>query len=78
MLVLQNTKTGIKLNDVALVADLRRVSQDTADRYLEYAVVARRNPNRELHEALLEHLLDEIGKEVQDDGVKYHLEELGE
>jgi len=40
--------------------------------------VIKKSPNRQLHEALLARLLDEAAEAVQDDGVKYHLEELGE
>jgi hypothetical protein len=71
------SKTGVKLDDVALVDDLRNISQVAAGRYLEYVVVAKKSPAKELHEDLLGRLLDEAEEEVKDDGVKYHLEELG-
>ncbi|RSH83741.1 hypothetical protein EHS25_005356 [Saitozyma podzolica] len=70
------SKTGVKLDDVALVDDLRNISQVAAGRYLEYVVVAKKSPAKELHEDLLGRLLDEAEEEVKDDGVKYHLEEL--
>jgi hypothetical protein len=59
------------------VDDLRAIDQNVANRYLEHVVVVKRSPNRALHQALLDHLLDATGKQVEDDGVKYHLEELG-
>jgi hypothetical protein len=74
----QNVKTGVKLNDVALVDELRAINENAANRYLEHVVVIKKSPNRQLHEALLARLLDEAAEAVQDDGVKYHLEELGE
>jgi len=58
--------------------DLRAINEDVANRYLEHVVVMKRSPNRALHQALLNYLLDATGKQVQDDGVKYHLEELGQ
>lgn len=73
----QNPKTGVKLDDVSLVDDLRTISDDAANRYLEHVVVIKRSPNRQLHEALLKRLLDLTADAVEDDGVKYHLEELG-
>ena len=78
MLLAQNPKTGVKLDDAALMDDLREIDLDVANRYLEHVVVMKRSPNRALHQSLLDHLLDATGKQVQDDGVKYHLEELGE
>lgn len=71
------SKNGVKLDDIALVDDLRNISQVAAGRYLEYVVVAKKSPAKELHEDLLGRLLDEAEEEVKDDGVKYHLEELG-
>ncbi len=73
----QNPKTGVKLDDVALVGDLRAINDDAANQYLEHVVVMKRIPNRQLHEALLTRLLDLTAEAVEDDGVKYHLEELG-
>jgi len=77
ILFAQNFKTGVKLDDVRLIDDLRAISDDAANRYLEHVVIAKRSPSRQLHEALLAQLLDEAADLVEDDGVKYHLEELG-
>jgi hypothetical protein len=66
------------LDDTALVDDLRVISSTAADRYLEHAVVGKKSPSKHLHVDLLTRLLDAAGEEVKDDGVKYHLEELGE
>lgn len=60
------------------MTELSAIDEDVANRYLEHVVVIKRSPNRMLHQALLDHLLESVSKEVQDDGVKYHLEELGE
>jgi hypothetical protein len=73
----QNSKAGIKLDDVALMNDIRAFSPAAADQYLEHVVVSKRNPSKDLHEKLLENLLAEAGTSVSDDGVRYHLEELG-
>ena len=64
------------LNDVALLSDLRAIDPIIADKYLEHAVVIRKSRIRELHEQLLEQLLVVASKEVSDEGVRYHLEEL--
>jgi hypothetical protein len=77
-LLAQNPKTGVKLEDETLVEELRKVDEDLAHRYLEHVVVIKRSPNRALHQQLLDRLLDAAAAEVQDEGVKYHLEELGE
>jgi len=77
ILLAQNPKTGVKLDDTALIDDLRKVSDEAANRYLEHVVVIKRSPNRMLHEQLLSNLFDAVTDAVQDDGVKYHLEELG-
>ena len=73
----QTGKSGVKLDDVPLVNDLRGINEQAANRYLEHVVVGKKSPNKALHEELLGRLLDAAGKEVLDDGVKYHLEELG-
>lgn len=70
-------KSGVKLEDASLVEDLRKISEIAANRYLEHVVVGKKSPNRLLHEDLLARLLDSTESEVKDDGVKYHLEELG-
>jgi hypothetical protein len=51
---------------------------DAANQYLEYAAIGKRCKCRELHEMLLNKLLDQATEMVKDDGIKYHLEELGE
>ncbi|ORY34108.1 hypothetical protein BCR39DRAFT_518520 [Naematelia encephala] len=76
ILMAQNPKTGVKLEDVPLIDDLRKISEDAADRYLEHVVVIRRSPDRALHEQLLGNLLDLAEVLTKEDGVKYHLEEL--
>lgn len=78
LLVAQNTKTGIKLDDMLLIDDLRGIDEDAANRYLEHVVISKRIPSRVLHEQLLMRLLDQAEEQVQNDGVKYHLEELGQ
>jgi hypothetical protein len=77
-LLAQNPKTGVKLDDSTLVNDLKKLDEEAANRYLEHVVVIKRSPNRSLHQALLDHLLEAASREVQDEGVKYHLEELGQ
>lgn len=52
------------------------MNEEVAYRYLEYAVVAKKSTNRDLHEQLLSHLLELATEMVSDDGIKYHLEEL--
>ena len=74
---MQNPKTGVKLDDVALVDELRAVDDEAANRYIEHVVVIKRSSNRQLHEALLTYLLSKATVAVEDEGVKYHLEELG-
>nr|XP_018263192.1 uncharacterized protein I303_04685 [Kwoniella dejecticola CBS 10117]OBR85350.1 hypothetical protein I303_04685 [Kwoniella dejecticola CBS 10117] len=76
ILMAQNPKTGVKLDDLALVDQLRQIDRETADKYLEHAVVNKRSPVRALHEQLLGILLDEAEELCEDEGVKYHLEEL--
>ncbi|WWC70320.1 uncharacterized protein I206_104270 [Kwoniella pini CBS 10737] len=76
ILIAQNPKTGIKLDDLSLVDQLKSIDKEIADKYLEYAVVNKRSPNRILHEQLLGVLLDEARELCEDEGVKYHLEEL--
>lgn len=77
--ILMNTsgKAGLKLDDAALIEELRRFSDEAAKRYLQHVVVAKKLPNRKLHQDLLDSLMNEAEQQVQDDGVKYHLEELG-
>ncbi|WVW83780.1 hypothetical protein I302_105801 [Kwoniella bestiolae CBS 10118] len=76
ILMAQNTKNGIKLDDLSLVKQLGDIDRDTANRYLEFAVVTKKSPSRALHEQLLGVLLDEVEELCRDEGVKYHLEEL--
>ncbi|WWC89446.1 uncharacterized protein L201_004370 [Kwoniella dendrophila CBS 6074] len=76
ILMAQNSKTGVKLDDLSLVEQLGQIDKETSDRYLEHAVVNKRSPNRALHEQLLGVLLDEAEELCNDEGVKYHLEEL--
>lgn len=78
ILFAQNSKSGVKLDDTELVADLRGINQEAANRYLEYVVLSKKSPNKAFHEDLLRRLLDSASEEVEDDGVKYHLEELGQ
>ncbi|WRT66239.1 uncharacterized protein IL334_003192 [Kwoniella shivajii] len=72
----QNTKTGIKLDDLSLVEKLKEINLETSNKYLEHVVVNKRSPDRSLHEQLLKVLLDQAEELCQDEGVKYHLEEL--
>ena len=67
----------MKFNDSELLSELRAIDEEAANRYLEYVVVHKRSPKRALHQELLERLLDSVKREIEDDGVKYHLEELG-
>ncbi|WVQ99304.1 hypothetical protein IAU59_006436 [Kwoniella sp. CBS 9459] len=76
ILMTQTAKTGVKLDEVQLVDDLRKRDQVIANKYLEHAVVTKRSPSRVLHQQLLDVLLDEAEMLCADDGVKYHLEEL--
>lgn len=78
ILFAQNTKSGVKLDDTALVNDLREISEEAANRYLEYVVLSKKSPNRAFHEDLLLRLLNAAAEQIEDDGVKYHLEELGQ
>ena len=77
LLLSQNPKTGVKLDDIALIEDLRRIDAAIAHRYLEHVVVVKRSPNRALHEALVSYLLDRTAEVVREEAVKFHLEELG-
>lgn len=77
VLLAQNSKSGAKLDEAPLIDDLRQINQEIANRYLEHVVVSRRSPNKVLHQELLNRLLDVAEEEVKDDGVMYHLEELG-
>lgn len=70
-------KAGLKLDDAALIDELRKFSDEAAGRYLQYVVVSKKSANKKLHQDLLDGLLAEAEKQVADDGVKYHLEELG-
>ena len=70
-------KVGLKLDDSALVDELRKFSDEAAKRYLQHVVVSKKSPNKKLHQDLLDGLLEEAELQVQDDGVKYHLGELG-
>ena len=56
---------------------LRAVDAQAANRYIEHVVVIKRNSNRQLHEALLTYLLSMATVAVEDEGIKYHLQELG-
>lgn len=71
-------QSGAKVDHEALVRDIRAVSEEGANRYLEHVVVGRKSPNRTLHRDLLDRLLTRLEKEVSDEGIRYHLEELGE
>jgi len=73
----QGAKIGSKLDDVALIEELRIFSHEAAKRYLEHVVVTKKSPNKKLHQDLLDNLLSEAEDQVNNDGVKYHLEELG-
>jgi hypothetical protein len=74
----QGTKSGMKLDDAALIDELRRHSVEAAKRYLEHVVVSKKSPNKKLHRELLDNLFHEAEEQLANDGVKYHLEELGE
>jgi hypothetical protein len=74
----QGTKTGLKLDDAALIDELRIHSQEAARRYLEHVVVTKKSANKKLHQELLDTLFQEAEEQIANDGVKYHLEELGE
>ncbi|OCF74776.1 hypothetical protein I204_05158 [Kwoniella mangroviensis CBS 8886] len=76
ILMAQVSKNGVKLDDLSLVQQLGQIDRDTGNRYLEFAVVSKKSPNRALHEQLLGVLLDEVEELCKDEGVKYHLEEL--
>lgn len=67
----------VKVDDAQLFQDLQALDNDVAHRYLEHVVIGKRSPNRELNEALLSRLLEQAAEMVHDDGIKYHLEELG-
>lgn len=70
---------GAKLNtdDAQIVEDIATVNKDAANRYLEHVVIDKKSTDPELHEALLKWLLDSVEELLKDDGIKYHLEELG-
>lgn len=70
-------KVSLKLDDAALVDELRKFSDEAAKRYLQHVVVSQKSPDKRLHQELLEYLFEEAERQVEDDGVKYHLEELG-
>ena len=74
----QGTKAGMKLDDAALIEELRKHSTEAAKRYLEHVVVSKKSPNKQLHHELLENLFLEAEEQLANDGVKYHLEELGQ
>lgn len=57
--------------------DIAAVNEDAANRYLEHVVIDKKSKDPELHEALLKWLLDSVEELLKDDGIKYHLEELG-
>jgi hypothetical protein len=73
----QGTKAGMKLDDAALIEELRKHSNEAAKRYLEHVVVSKKSPNKKLHHELLENLFLEAEEQLANDGVRYHLEELG-
>jgi len=73
----QGTKAGMKLDDAALIEELRKHSTEAAKRYLEHVVVSKKSPNKQLHHELLENLFLEAEEQLANDGVRYHLEELG-
>jgi hypothetical protein len=73
----QGTKAGMELDDAALIEELRKHSTEAAKRYLEHVVVSKRSPNKKLHHELLENLFLEAEEQLANDGVRYHLEELG-
>jgi hypothetical protein len=74
----QGSKAGLKLDDAALIDELRKHSNEAARRYLEHVVVSKKSPDKKLHHELLENLFQEAEEQLANDGVKYHLEELGE
>jgi hypothetical protein len=78
ILFAQNPKSGVKFDDTELIEDLRTIDAEAANKYLEYVVLSKKSPNRTFHEDLLGRLLDAAAIQVEDDGVKYHLEELGQ
>ncbi|EIW70778.1 hypothetical protein TREMEDRAFT_68217 [Tremella mesenterica DSM 1558] len=65
-----------KIDDISLLSDLRQISPEVSFEYLEHVVVNKKSSSRDLHEDLLTRLIDTVLSLVQDDGVKYHLEEL--
>jgi hypothetical protein len=67
----------MKLDDAALIEELRKHSTEAAKRYLEHVVVSKKSPNKKLHHELLENLFLEAEEQLANDGVRYHLEELG-
>lgn len=67
----------MKLDDAALIEELRKHSPEAARRYLEHVVVSKKSPNKKLHHELLENLFLEAEEQLGNDGVRYHLEELG-
>lgn len=67
----------MKLDDADILEKLRGISSSAANQYLEYIVVAKKSPVKSFHEELLGDLIDRAATEVKDDGVRYHLEELG-
>ena len=73
----QGSKAGMKLDDAALIEELRKHSTEAAKRYLEHVVVSKKSPNKKLHHELLENLFLEAEEQLANDGVRYHLEELG-
>jgi len=73
----QGTKAGMKLDDATLIDELRKHSAEAARRYLEHVVVSKKSPNKALHRELLENLFHGAEEQLANDGVKYHLEELG-
>lgn len=73
----QGTKAGMKLDDAALIDELRLHSAEAARRYLEHVVVSKKSPNKALHHELLDNLFHGVEEQLANDGVKYHLEELG-
>lgn len=76
-ILMTSGKTGLKLDDAALIDELRKFSDEAAQRYLHHVVISKKSANKKLHQDLLDGLLDQAERQVQDDGVKYHLEELG-
>jgi len=74
----EGSKAGMKLDDAALIDELRKHSQEAAKRYLEHVVVSKKSPNKKLHQELLENLFHDAEEQLANDGVRYHLEELGQ